>query len=524
MRSLLGVLLLFVVVLAFTNPAGDFPLNDDWSYGTAVRNLVERGEYRLSNWTSMPLLTQVLWGSLFCLPAGFSFTALRFSTLVLSLAALALLVLVARQSGERRPGLLLLGPLVLMFNPVYLALSQTFMTDVPFMAFTLGSLCLLILGVDRKSTTTLLVGMLLALLATLLRQTGFLIPVAFGIGYLSSRRPTAGRVALAAGFVAVVGAALLLYGRWLATTGRLPTAYDVQTTQVLAAVSSGIVPTARQFAHSLLITFTYLGLFTLPIGLFFLSGASKKRLVLLLVISAALLALTRVLRIGFVGNILSDRGVGPFTLAPASFAAFTGSAVSKAVFGLLALVGGTLLLEMLRRFVRNTRQSWTTTLCLSFAALYFVSTVFLQQLDRYMLLYLPLLAAPAALELRQEPKSRHVTVTGLVVLILYAVFSVTAVHDYLAWNRVRWQALHHLTAELSVTADHIDGGFEFNGLYTYDENYIRTPGKSFWWVKSDDYVVAFDTMPGYALLRKYPVRSWLPAAVHHIYLLKRTTP
>jgi predicted acetyltransferase len=117
-----------------------------------------------------------------------------------------------------------------------------------------------------------------------------------------------------------------------------------------------------------------------------------------------------------------------------------------------------------------------------------------------------------------------VTAAGPVALLLYAVFSVTAVHDYLAWNRVRWQALHHLTGELSVPAERIDGGFEFNGLYTYDENYIRTPGKSFWWVKSDDYMVAFNTMPGYALLRKYPVRSWLPAAVHHIYVLKRTTP
>jgi dolichyl-phosphate-mannose--protein O-mannosyl transferase len=105
-------------------------LNDDWSYGQAVRNLIQSHEYQLTNWTSMPLLTQVLWGALFSLPAGFSFTALRFSTLFLSLAALMLLLLLVRSRGEPLlPGLL--APLLLLFNPVYLDLSHTFMTDVP---------------------------------------------------------------------------------------------------------------------------------------------------------------------------------------------------------------------------------------------------------------------------------------------------------------------------------------------------------------------------------------------------------
>jgi hypothetical protein len=88
---------------------GNFPLNDDWSYGQAVQNLVSSHQYRLTNWTSMPLLTQVLWGTLFSLPAGFSFTALRFSTLFLSLTALLLLFLLARSSDDQ-PFLALLPP------------------------------------------------------------------------------------------------------------------------------------------------------------------------------------------------------------------------------------------------------------------------------------------------------------------------------------------------------------------------------------------------------------------------------
>ena len=90
-KALLISLAVFAVAVVLVNPVGDFPLNDDWSYGSAVKGLVEQGVYRLSDWTAMPLLTQVLWGSLFSLPAGFSFTALRFSTLAMSLLALVFL-------------------------------------------------------------------------------------------------------------------------------------------------------------------------------------------------------------------------------------------------------------------------------------------------------------------------------------------------------------------------------------------------------------------------------------------------
>ena len=68
------IFLLWLIALLLVNPLGDFPLNDSWSYGKAVHNLVEDGEFRLGKFTGMPLLTQVLWGSLWCEIFGFSFT------------------------------------------------------------------------------------------------------------------------------------------------------------------------------------------------------------------------------------------------------------------------------------------------------------------------------------------------------------------------------------------------------------------------------------------------------------------
>ena len=117
------------VMTLLVNPVGNFPLNDDWSYGHAVQSLVERGTLRFTGWTSMPLVVQVLWGALFCFPFGFSFTVLRLSTLVLGLAGVLAAYELLCEAGSRR-GLAICGALLLAVNPIYFGLSHTFMTDV----------------------------------------------------------------------------------------------------------------------------------------------------------------------------------------------------------------------------------------------------------------------------------------------------------------------------------------------------------------------------------------------------------
>lgn len=521
--SVLVLVVLFLAVLAVTNPTGNFPLNDDWSYGQAVQNLVRNHDYRLSNWTSMPLLTQVLWGALFSLPAGFSFTALRLSTLLLSLAALLFLLrLVRRKQDPLFPAML--APLVLLFNPVYLNLSHTFMTDVPFIAFMLGSTVLLTEGAERGNKALLTLGVCLALLAALLRQTGVLIPAAFGIGYLARGRAGTRRVLLAAGFFLLTVAAFVAYARWLTVTGRLPSGYYAQTRQMLATLQSGLPAVAHRIVGSMLVTYTYVGLFTLPLGLLFFNPANWRRLAVLVAVSAALLALAQVLHVGFAGNILSDRGVGAFTLAhSAAFPPFTGSPASKVVLGILALAGGALLLELLVRILRSVRSSFPATFCLSLACLCFVSLLLVQQFDRYALIYLPLLAIPAFAELRALRPAKAAVAAAFSVLLLYAGFSVSAVHDYLAWNRTRWQAISYLTHDLRIPVDKLDGGFEFNGMYTYSDDYVRNPNKSPWWVRDNEYVVAFDRLPGVRRAQGVPGED-LASGRHQVHLRAQTRP
>jgi hypothetical protein len=118
--------------------------------------------------------------------------------------------------------------------------------------------------------------------------------------------------------------------------------------------------------------------------------------------------------------------------------------------------------------------------------------------DRYLLLYLPLfIVMVCATEPDRVSSTRQVNwVLAVILVASYAGFSAAAAHDYLAWNRNRWIATHGLINDGRIRPNQIDGGYEFNGWYLYDPHYVKKPGKSWWWVDDDEYVIASGPMPG----------------------------
>src|ERR1051325_268176 len=164
--DLLAIAALWSVAVFIVNPIGDFPLNDDWSYGMTVKRLVQGEGYHPSGWTFMTLITQALWGWLFCLPYGFSFTALRFSTLALSLIGTLAMYCLVRQL-ERPRMLAVICALTVAFNPIYFALSNSFMTDVPFTTLAILTALFFVRYLQKGLGADLLIGTALAISATL---------------------------------------------------------------------------------------------------------------------------------------------------------------------------------------------------------------------------------------------------------------------------------------------------------------------------------------------------------------------
>ncbi len=135
-----------IVLIAFliVNPFAEMPFNDDWSYAFTVRRLLETGHLTYNGWSTATIITQAYWGAIVSKLFGFSFTALRFSTLPFAVGCVMLCYLLARRAGLL-PRWAIFCALLLGLNPLFLPLATSFMTDVPGLFFILLSLhCLII--------------------------------------------------------------------------------------------------------------------------------------------------------------------------------------------------------------------------------------------------------------------------------------------------------------------------------------------------------------------------------------------
>src|ERR1039458_1573247 len=209
--GLLMVLLivgLWILAALLINPRGEFPLNDDWCYSGTVKALLEGGGLKLPGCSSPNIIAQILWGALFCLPFGFSFLALRISTLTLGVIGVLALYGLLRETGAER-GTALFGALLLAFNPLYLVLSYTFMSDVPFTAVSLVSFYFLVRGLKRSLRLEIAAGLFFSCLALLIRPNGLAIFMGFSVAYVAKygwrlQKVVVAAVSLASGFAVQV--------------------------------------------------------------------------------------------------------------------------------------------------------------------------------------------------------------------------------------------------------------------------------------------------------------------------------
>ena len=528
-RDWLLIILCWVLAISLVDPSGEFPLNDDWAFSSTVARLVGDGSYRPSDWVGMTFLSQAYWGWLVSELVGHSHENLRLSTLFLGAVALCSVYSLALDAGSSR-GAALLAAATLAVNPVFFELSHTFMSDVPFTAMIVLSTLLLARSVTTGSDVALFLGTAAAVAATLCRQVGLAIPIAFVLVRLLAGGPSLSNLARAAAPLLICGAALLGFEEWMRSGSGLPRLYGARSFVVLSLLVSAPALGLSILAKQLATLAIYLGAFLLPVGI---SGAGWPRqrwgpggwIGALVALASGAAAIRYAIVFPSLPNILSASGLGPFTLrdvyvehlpqlprAPDWFLyAVTASGAAGA--GLVAAS-----LWRLLGASRASDGSRAPQLLLAGSAVLLAGPIVLTtQFDRYLIPSLALIA-PLAVTAWPRERSRGMAAIACVILGIYAGVAIAGTHDYLAWNRQRWVALDDL-AEQGVKPSSIDGGFEFNATHFFD---IDRRGKgSWWWVMDGEYVVAFGPMSGYSVSRRYDFARWLPPGRGQIVVLHR---
>jgi hypothetical protein len=402
------------------------------------------------------------------------------------------------------------------------------MNDVPFAAFAIASLYFFIRGMRTDSALTIAVSLLLVSVTILTRQIGLALPVAFACALLTKKGVRTRYLFLAFMLVATGVAIQFAYQTWLHKSGVMPANFNNRVHGLLVNTRTGSRPLVRDGVRISFFCLMYLGLFALPALPFFslnLQDDAKFSRRTSHVVIAAIPILLGVILI-WIGrlmplfeNILDDGGIGPCTLitgprprAPMLFwAVVTGLALVGGAWVLRNLLSATVALY-LRLQERSAKcRPWASVLLLTLTAICFVPLPLLglsRIFDRYILIFITLAIATFAC----FPTTRVVTLrssvvrgVGVALLPIYGLFSLAATHDYLAWNRARWAALHDLIRDTKISINDIQGGFEFYGWYRdRKDSKIEWRSGKYW-----EYLVSFEPFKGYQVIKHYTVPWWL---------------
>jgi 4-amino-4-deoxy-L-arabinose transferase-like glycosyltransferase len=523
-----------LAILALSRASGDFPVNDDWAYAHSVRWLLDEHRIRLSDWIAMNLLPQTLLGAGTSALFGYSFSTLRHVTQLASVVvALALFHWFVAAGLGRRDALV--ASLAVMAMPCWPVLSNSFMTDIFGMLFAVPAATLFLRALRTPSAGTLAAATLLAAAGVLQRQVVLVVPAAFFVAWLAANRPWRTRtLAIGSAPFAVAVGVELAYHAYLAVGPGVPEAQQYLQGRLLPALFKTLVNEDRYavwVASNIATLAGYLGLFIAPWALW--CGAltrGRERWALLAVAGLAAFMLA----IGWLPpfrnhNLLDAAGIGPHLLydswptAPAALDRSAGllwrCAALAAAYGIIVLVAVTV--RSVQAIARSAAEDRGERLyLLALLGAYLLPFALTDYIDRYLLFVLPFALALVA---RCWPRpAGRVRIAAAVWIALTLILGVAATHDYFAWNRARWDAIH-AAERLGATPDTLDGGFEYNAYYRFEiKPRLTGAGKSWWWIADDRYVVAFSVPPGFVERARFDVDRWLARSPPAIYLLERT--
>jgi hypothetical protein len=523
------------------NPIGEFPLNDDWAYARAVYSYVNESKISFSDWQAIPLFPQLITGVVVCKLFGFSFTALRF----ISIISTIILIFIFQQllkTLDIKPiyGFLLL--LLLSVNPLSFSLSNTFMPDI--FTLMLNSIAFLfmikIFTLSNNETSSkkfylwFLFFILFSLLTTLNRPTGIIQPIAFGIifFFFQKIKPRNLFIGFLPSFLCILSLILseFIFERW----GKLPANYNYQFKNILKVVTHPNLGLLKTFTYYFITSTVCLGLLISPLTISNLKihfQQIQKHIWIKLVFSAYLiLIIIKVFISGnifpFVGNMFYPFGTGPVILTqflthemrPPSF-------IWICIFIVLNFIGAISFFSAFTsifskmNFGNPDIINRSSLFFLLFFTLYFIPICLSYANDRYLLFILPCFIF-TYLFINQHTLKMHLFPLVFIPILL---FSIMSTHDYFSINKARWRAINYLTENLKVLPTKIDGGFEFNCWHFFGSKNYDPSHKGRWWCIQDDAFIISPSqnIPGYKTEKEFKFSSWGAFDFNKIYIFKK---
>lgn len=486
-----------LVCYLLIRPYAEIGMGDDWSYIKMVQVLAQTGHIAYNGWETPMLGWQLFFGALLVKLFGFSFTVVRFCSVIEAVATAFLL-----QRTFVRAGLnswnATLTTMTFVLSPLYLPLTFVFKTDVSGILCDVACLYMCLRAVQAQSERSAMAWICLAALVNAAGGTarqiawlGLLVMVPCTLWLLRKSR----RVLVAGSISWVICVAFLVAAmHWFARQpytqpqSMIPTRIDLKSLMLL--VEYGVRSAAQ------------LALLALPVLLMFTGSLRfwNRRAVAIfgvgfLCIAVLGIALMRagklhVLFAPFLYDSMTDSSSKRLS-AIAAMGIHLGGAwdvlgallTGAVVFGILCLAVWVFAVPHLRATIQQEKSqiSWPTLGILlgSFIAVY-VATLALNELqngqlfDRYLLPLLVVLLLVLARYYQERVKEKLPQACVFLVVVV-AAFSVAATHDMFALYRGDAAAIDEVLSS-GVPATAIAGPWEFEGWTQVEKvGYVNDP-------------------------------------------------
>jgi 4-amino-4-deoxy-L-arabinose transferase-like glycosyltransferase len=532
---LLALLTAFwLVMIAIVNPVGNFPLNDDWMYARSVFYLLNQGHYKVTESYSPVLIAQVGWGFLFCCIKGFSFTALRISTLVLGLIGIFFFYfLVNNLTGNKV--LSFFASSLLLINPLYFSLSSSFMTDIPFLSLVMVSMFYFFRAIQTHQRKYIFIATIFSILATLIRQLGVVIPLAFAIvALLRKDQNIKQKIKNFIPFIVTVFA-LIIVLVWLNNV--VHSGIHFFQSGSMKPLFKSIIPKFYIRTGYVLI---YSGLFLFP-ALVFIVKKSFKELTSFNKKAVAVVILLMIPSFVCVyhnfpcNNMVNNGFIGPHTMRDAYVyhvpELYTFPPQVLLTIFLFGVVGAIMIIinlwnigsRILKEYKNgslalnvNSRLLFVVLCLVGYCLLIFPPDLYI---DRYVVPCIPLIWIIICTQEVGRIKIPVLVFTGFYILAIGA-FTTLSTHDWLEWNRARWSGVTYLTQDCKIPADKIDAGYEDNGWLLGGE-FSKHTDKTWWFVDDNEYILALRKVPGYQTIKEFNYTNYFPYEQRSLLVLQK---
>jgi len=452
----------FILALLFVNPIGNFPLNDDWSYGRVALELVRSGVYSPLNSGGMTLISHVTWGALVAKIFAPDFTGLRLSSLfALFISSLLLIKII---NLNKTPDLLIFW-LIFVFNPVIFLASNTFMTNISFQMFFLASVYSYQLLDKNESTLKKTTVFLSTTLAVMCRQVGLILPVTYFIIDKIKKKENIFKIPLSNFyFLLIFSNIIFIFIYYLSYKSKIVGPYGFGAGERNLINNLFDKNLIEDKVHNFIFLTQLISVPLFPVIL-----TRIKKLEILISVALAIFAF-HILPHQF-SEIISGyyrNGFNPIVLKefPFQFPTYVLSIINYlsliSFFSLFCFAISIFKeLPLKSNLLKNSDNKFTFLLMffLYSIPIYISYKVYEEYTIPSFVLLLILIS--------KYKKKNKFNIISYLFAIAIVFFSLFGVKDYLSWNRVRWSILNNLEFIKQTPAYLIDGAFEWNNYKFY---------------------------------------------------------